>query len=411
MFELDIKPVENWQNVTISNPHFLQSDFWAGFKSNHGWKSYKFEVSLQNSQYFKNGIYPLQVLVRSIKGLFNVAYVPLALYLAENNNETPCNLDLFIAPKTENIENIKNAEAETESESSKCNTPADIYNDKIEEYLSIVQKSAQLVKKYIPSRTIFIRFDPPLRYFEPLQKQQFTKLCKKTGFKKPASDIQPPDTVILNLSPDAETLLASMKNKWRYNIRLAQKKGVVVNRFGAEAIDDFYKLYIETSKRDGIALHSKNYYKDLFECAQNINAENVNEKPQVSLYMASFEGENLAAIITLFTKNQAIYLYGASSNSHRNLMPAYLLQWQAIQDAKNHGCQSYDFYGIPPTDDESHPMHGLYRFKTGFGGEIVHRTGSMDVNLSPLYAPYAVAEKLRLIWFKKIKKLFIKKKE
>ncbi len=127
--------------------------------------------------------------------------------------------------------------------------------------------------------------------------------------------------------------------------------------------------------------------------------------------MASFEGENLAAIITLFTKNQAIYLYGASSNSHRNLMPAYLLQWQAIQDAKNHGCQSYDFYGIPPTDDENHPMHGLYRFKTGFGGEIVHRTGSMDVNLSPLYAPYAVAEKLRLIWFKKIKKLFIKKKE
>ncbi len=396
MFELNIKPVENWQTDTIKNPHFLQSNFWAGFKSNHGWKSYKFEVCLQNSKFFTNGIYPLQVLVRSIKGLFNVAYVPLALYLTENGKDGQGKLDIFTAPKTE--------------ENGENNIASDIYEEKIEEYLSIVQKSAQLVKNNIPHKTIFIRFDPPLRYFEPLQKQQFTKLCKKAGFKKPVSDIQPPDTVILNLSPDTETLLASMKNKWRYNIRLAQKKGVEVNHFDAEAIDDFYKLYIETSKRDGIALHSKNYYKDLFECAQNASTASA-EKPLVSLYIASFEGENLAAIITLFTQNQAVYLYGASSNSHRNLMPAYLLQWQAIQDAKNHGCQNYDFYGIPPTDDENHPMHGLYRFKTGFGGEIVHRTGSIDVSLSPMYVPYAVAEKLRLIWFKKIKKLFVKKKE
>jgi lipid II:glycine glycyltransferase (peptidoglycan interpeptide bridge formation enzyme) len=117
----------------------------------------------------------------------------------------------------------------------------------------------------------------------------------------------------------------------------------------------------------------------------------------------------LASIITLFCGNEAVYLYGASSNEKRNLMPAYSLQWRAINDAIAFGCDRYDFYGIPPTNDESHPMHGLYRFKTGFGGSIVHRVGSYDIVLRPvLYFGYRFAEGARSFWFKKIVKILRK---
>ena len=127
------------------------------------------------------------------------------------------------------------------------------------------------------------------------------------------------------------------------------------------------------------------------------------------LYIAEHENDALAAVIVLFAKNEAVYLYGASSNVKRNLMPAYLLQWTAVLQAKRAGCLTYDFYGMPPTDDEKHPMHGLYRFKTGFGGKIIHRPGSIDVPLSPLYVPFALAERLRMFYHKRLKKLFVRR--
>ena len=120
--------------------------------------------------------------------------------------------------------------------------------------------------------------------------------------------------------------------------------------------------------------------------------------------------EPLGAIITMFYKDEATYLHEASSNEHRNLISTYLLQWQAIKDAKEYGCKVYDFYGIPPTDEPSYPIAGLYRFKTGFGGKIVHRMGSIDVFRSKiLYKLYSWLEKLRSVYYKKYKKRFIKR--
>jgi lipid II:glycine glycyltransferase (peptidoglycan interpeptide bridge formation enzyme) len=109
----------------------------------------------------------------------------------------------------------------------------------------------------------------------------------------------------------------------------------------------------------------------------------------------------------IFYEKEAVYLYGASGNEKRNLMPSYLLQWNAIRDAKNSGCGFYDFYGCPPSDDKNHPMHGLFLFKTGFGGKLVHRPGSFDVILKRrTYFLYRCAEKIRSVYFKKIKKIF-----
>ena len=381
---LSVNVTAELQNgVLLDNPHFLQSPFWAEFKSHHGWKNYRFYIELKDSDCFQDGVYPVSVLVRSFKKHFSLAYVPLAP-------------ELLLKDSGIQFEQL-------------------IEEDKTKEYIEIVKKSAQLIKKSIQEKILFLRFDSPLAYTndenlaaKESDKIEFAKLCKKLHLKKAGSDIQPPDTVLLNLEPDTETLLANMKPKWRYNIRLAEKKGVKIECHSADGIEAFYKLYEETSKRDGIALHAKSYYQDLFDTAEKMREQD-GSNPKISMYMASFEEEPLAAIITLFSPKEAVYLYGASSNSHRNLMPAYLLQWTAIQDAKNYGCKTYDFYGIPPTDDEHHPMYGLYRFKTGFGGTIVHRAGSVDISFSPLYVLYAFAEKLRLIWFKKVKKLFVKK--
>ena len=202
-----------------------------------------------------------------------------------------------------------------------------------------------------------------------------------------------------------------MKNKWRYNVRYAEKHGVTVRAVTASSpdfqkdLDSFYELYKTTASRDGIGLHPLSYYKDLMERgAKAEKAESEAQKTKITLYIASHEGEDLAAIITLFQEDEAIYLYGCSGNKKRNLMPAYLVQWTAIRDAKAYGSKIYDFYGMPPTNDENHPMHGLYLFKTGFGGAEVHRPGSFDIPLSPLYGLSTLAEKGRAFWHKKVMK-------
>jgi lipid II:glycine glycyltransferase (peptidoglycan interpeptide bridge formation enzyme) len=155
-------------------------------------------------------------------------------------------------------------------------------------------------------------------------------------------------------------------------------------------LDTFYALFRETAKRDGISIHSIGYYQILFaHCAEYPGQE-------LRLYVAEHEEKILAATIVLFRKGMATYLYGASSNEHRELMASYALQWKAMKDAKAAGCTHYDLFGIPPNADPDHPMAGLYRFKTGFGGTIIHRSGSWDFTYKPLARRlFTVAEALR----------------
>lgn len=322
-------------------------------------------------------------------------------------------------------------------------------------FAELLAKLATALKEALPKNTLFLRMDPDVTTDTlPLgcnsgkngrREKRNPILWKRASVPpklcKAPADIQPPDTVVLRLDQPEEAVFAGMKPKWRYNIRLAEKKGVETLCFlgadvlrpgafsGAEgdaavsALDVFYSLYEETAKRDGIAIHGKAYYRSLFElCAgadsavkpprypaagsdagsRNLHASNAAD---VRMYVAKHGDDILAAIITVFCAGKAVYLYGASSGMKRALMPAYALQWKAIRDAKSASCGSYDFYGIPPTDDERHPMHGLYRFKTGFGGEIVHRVGSLDAPYKTvLYRVYRIAETARLLWFKRIAK-------
>jgi lipid II:glycine glycyltransferase (peptidoglycan interpeptide bridge formation enzyme) len=182
-----------------------------------------------------------------------------------------------------------------------------------------------------------------------------------------------------------------------------------VREAGEAGLDVFYRLFEETAKRDGLAIHSRDYYAALFALAGKQSGV------ELRLYIAAHEGEDLAAIIVLFRRGtfaqgnaqgsglggsfrggEAVYLYGASSNNKRNLMAPYLLQWTAMKDAGASGCTRYDLFGIPPNDDPSHPMAGLYRFKTGFGGSIIHRSGSWDFTCRPAVKTlFSLAEGLR----------------
>jgi lipid II:glycine glycyltransferase (peptidoglycan interpeptide bridge formation enzyme) len=274
---------------------------------------------------------------------------------------------------------------------------------------------AQSLKTFLPKNTAFIRFDPPwyteesagvienvdpsaaAASAEPAAAITVPAIGKP--FKRAAADIQPPDTVLVDLTRDTETILKEMKNKWRYNIGLAEKKGVTVRRADAEGLDTFYALLSETAARDGIAVHGIEYYRTLFELSceyKNHEKNNAAVIPELRLYLAEHEGDVLAGIVVLIRGKNAVYLYGASSNYKRNLMAPYALQWQAMKDAKEALCTEYDLFGIPPNDDPNHPMAGLYRFKTGFGGTIIHRPGSWDYAYKPFVMKlFNTAEALR----------------
>ena len=286
------------------------------------------------------------------------------------------------------------------------------------EFAHFLCELAKALKSFLPKNTFFIRYDPNVSFLDLDDKEVFNYGLKLISFsdklklKKSKVDIQPPDTTLIDLTLSQEEILSKMHSKWRYNIRLSAKKGVKITRYLgnslnlSEKIDKFYELTKETNARDGNSSHSKSYYYDLLKTSAEKLSKN-QDVPVVSLYIAEHEGDEIAAIITLFSKTESIYLYGASSNKKRNLMPNHLLQWTAIQDAKAYGSLYYDMYGMPPEGkNESHPMHGLYMFKSNFGGKNIHRTGSWDVPLKFIYYFYSFAEKIRAWWFKKIVKKF-----
>ncbi len=334
---------------------FMQSSFWARFKIRTGWKAYAVKVSSAGNAFSDE----VTVLARSL-GLGQwFAYVP--------HGPSCC---------PEGVE------------------PAD--------YLAGI---GECILPRLPARPLFIRFDIPWDRASPesLKLAESMRVHDRgVGQGKP---VQVPDTTVLDLGLAEQEILERMKPKWRYNIRLAEKKGVRVIRHGTEALDAFYGLYLTTARRDGIAIHPKTYYAELLEEGARHAGNVTGGESPIAIWLADHDGEILAGIITIFLNRQAVYLYGASSDSKRNLMPAYALQWSAIKAAKAEGCREYDFFGIPPEEDSGHAMAGLFQFKTGFGGNIVHRLGAVDLTVRPVAAAvFSRLEDLRNFWHKKIVK-------
>jgi peptidoglycan pentaglycine glycine transferase (the first glycine) len=200
--------------------------------------------------------------------------------------------------------------------------------------------------------------------------------------------VQPVRTIMLDLAPSEATLLAQMKEKWRYNVRLAARKGVTIRVAETPAdVHSWYHLLETTGVRDQFGIHSSNYYLDAWHIFTPRN--------ETRLLLAEYDGQLLAGIFVSLFARQAIYLYGASGNEQRQLMPNYLLQWEAIRWAKQQGALTYDFWGIPATDAEDEAMAGVYRFKSGWGGRIVQFPGCYEAIYRPLTMRIARATFMR----------------
>ena len=203
------------------------------------------------------------------------------------------------------------------------------------------------------------------------------------------SQIQFRNTVILDLTLSEEDLLARMKQKTRYNIRLATRKGVQVRVGSKSDINMLYDMYVETSSRDGFIIRGREYYEKVwntFFLDESIVPGAINpEQPYATPYIAEFQNTPIAAIIVFHFGKRAWYLYGMSRKLHRNLMPNYILQWEAIRHAKQAGVRVYDLWGAPDRFDKSDPLWGVYRFKEGFGGQVVKTIGAWDFVPRPLW--------------------------
>lgn len=219
----------------------------------------------------------------------------------------------------------------------------------------------------------------PLLWQDDMPPDAWQSICQQHDLRLETDTIQPPQTVIMDLRPSLDDILAAMKQKTRYNIRLAAKKGVTTRLGSRSDLPAFVQLMQLTGQRDGFGIHTPLYYQAAYEIFA--------ETGQVALWLAEFEGRPLAAIMVFTLGANAYYLYGASGNEERERMPNYAVQWAAIEWAKNQGCQSYDLWGIPDAPEAEleanftnrhDGLWSVYRFKRGFGGQIKHTVGATD---------------------------------
>jgi lipid II:glycine glycyltransferase (peptidoglycan interpeptide bridge formation enzyme) len=249
-------------------------------------------------------------------------------------------------------------------------------------------------------RAIFIKIDPDV----PIGKgipglegaieysigTQLKDFLVAEGWLFSREQVQFRNTVRVDLSKSKDQLMAGMKSKTRYNIRLAGRKGVEIRNGNLEDLDLLYQLYVETSLRDGFIIRDEHYYKNLWTSFMTPSSPVMETPwlPQCEPIIAEVDGIPVAAVVIFSFAGTAYYMHGMSKRIHREKMPNYLLQWEAMIRAKEMGCKFYDFWGAPDTFTENDPMWGVFRFKQGFNGEVIRTMGAYDLpvhNLAYLF--------------------------
>jgi lipid II:glycine glycyltransferase (peptidoglycan interpeptide bridge formation enzyme) len=233
-------------------------------------------------------------------------------------------------------------------------------------------------------RAVLIKLDPDvaLSVGNPGEEQPqetgqaLAAALAERGWRCSPDQIQFRNTIVLDLQPSEAALLAGMKQKTRYNLRLAERKGVQVRAGTSADLELLYRLYAETSLRDGFVIRAPAYYRDAWGSFMAAGL--------AQPFIAEAEGEAVAGLVIFRHGRTAWYMYGMSRAAHRDRMPNHLLQWHAIRWAKAQGCTRYDFWGAPDDFVESDPMWGVWKFKEGFGGQAVRHIGAWDYAPSPL---------------------------
>jgi lipid II:glycine glycyltransferase (peptidoglycan interpeptide bridge formation enzyme) len=226
------------------------------------------------------------------------------------------------------------------------------------------------------NHAVFLKLEPDLWNDQP-------PISFPLTLRSSSHNIQPPHTILVDLKGTEDEILARMKQKTRYNIRLAEKKGVTVSPW--EDLSAFHDMMLVTGERDGFGVHSEKYYRRAYEL--------LHPKGMCEILLAEFEGKPLATLFVACYGDGSYYLYGASTDEERNRMPTYLLQWEAMKWAKARGCEEYDLWGVP--DEEENILEenfetrhdglwGVYRFKRGFGGQLKRAAQALDRVYNPL---------------------------
>lgn len=239
---------------------------------------------------------------------------------------------------------------------------------------------------------IFIKIDPdvPLGVGVPGEEHAADdalgeKICQELageGWRYSDEQIQFRNTVLIDLAPSEEDMLARMKQKTRYNIRYAARQGVTVRQGSPADFEMLYRMYANTSRRGGFVIRDESYYQTLWRTFY--------DQAMLTPLIAEVEGQAAAGLMLFHFAGRAWYLHGMSNEYQRKKMPTYLLQWEAMRIAKEKGCHEYDLWGAPEIFDESDSMWGVYRFKRGLGGQVLRTMGAYDYPARPLlYKAYA----------------------
>ena len=335
----------------LPNPHFLQTYEWGQVKAKYGWIPYyavwtddgKFHVSQSTDN------------LSPITGHCVAAAMILKKQIL--NRGFAARLSILYAPKGPLLD-WENA---------------GLRNRVLNDLQSFAKKQG----------AIFLKVDPDILLGRGIPQsaddvpdnagQAIRSELMRRGWVYSSDQIQFQNTVLIDLSASEEDMLARMKPKTRYNVRLAEKKGVVLRVGTLEDLPMLYKMYAETSVRDGFVIRDEEYYKTAWGIFMRPGGQ-----PSAVPLIAEVNGEPVAAIFLFMFAGRAYYVYGMSRNLHREKMPTYLLQWEAIKLAKAGGCIAYDLWGAPEVFDESDSMWGVYRFKEGLGGEVVRTLGAYD---------------------------------
>ncbi len=211
---------------------------------------------------------------------------------------------------------------------------------------------------------------------------------------RPVLDVQPSTTLVTHLMTPTDDLLAAMHQKMRYNIRLAEKKGVRVEnlRIGEleNGLEIFARLTEATARRHKVAFHGRAHFEAILA---HMNGEG--DAPRAFLAQATHEGDVLAVALCIDWNGVRTYLHGASSDTKKELMAPHLLHWRLMEDARRQGLAAYDWWGIAPPGDDRHHLAGVGRFKLGFGGEVVSLPQTHDVVIRSIgYRVYAMAKRI-----------------
>lgn len=331
----------NWDQELSGFPHptLLQTSTWASVKQRYGWES----IPLKWQDADMKTVAMASVLKRRIQ--FRGITLPVSLIYIPKGPILDWENEVFVEKAL-----------------------SDLIHFARRENAFLIKIEPEIPQFYIP----YTNEDDQAISYKPIVNPEF---LTSRGWVFSENQIQFRNTVHIDLAQDEDQILVNMKQKTRYNIRLAERKGVTVKEGSTEDFDLIFKMYAETSIRDGFTIRSRDYYLTVWKSFY--------QQGQLFPLIAYYKDQPLAALMLFYFQNTAYYIYGMSTNQHRNLMPTYLLQWEAIKKAKNLGCQVYDLWGAPNQITEEDPMWGVYRFKLGLGGSTIGTIGAWDYILQP----------------------------